>query len=208
MNGSFRALVAPFSERCVGERAARCTFPARRAGLPGFSLIEAVVSIVLVGVVFVAALEAVAQTVKSRSMMSERAVAHALAERLMAEILARPYDDPSETDTDFGPTAAELSASGGSGGAAGRTGFDDVRDYDGWTASPPKDRGGTPYTQAAGMREAVKVVYVSFVDLSQAVGSDNGLLKVTVTITGRDDRKLAELTALRSRAASQAEAGE
>lgn len=169
----------------------------------GFSLIEAAVSVVLVGVLFVASLEVVAQTAKGRTAMAERASAHALAESLLAEVLAKPYDDPSETDTTFGPTAAELAASGGAG--VSRSAFDDVRDYDGWSASPPRQRDGTKITDATGMAETIKVVYVALADLSTSVVADTGTLKITVTMTGRDGRTLAQLTAIRTRAASQME---
>lgn len=172
----------------------------------GFSMVEAVVSMVLVGVVFVGALEVVAQTTKSRAAMTDRAVATTLAQALMAEILAKPYDDPNEADTAFGASAAELTASGGVG--VSRSGFDDVRDYNAWSASPPRERDGTKITDAAGMTETVRVMYVGLGDLDMSLATDAGVLKVTVTVTGRDGRVLAELSALRTRSASQAEAGE
>ena len=76
---------------------------------PGFSLLEAALSSVLVGVLLVAAMRTVAASAVSQRLASEQAVAQALAEGLLAEILPAAYREPD------GSSAVAASTSGVNG---------------------------------------------------------------------------------------------
>ena len=109
----------------------------------------------------------------------------------MAEILQQYYLEPDDTPV-FGRESGE---SGGD-----RTDWDDVDDYDGWSASPPQDKDGTVAGNRAGWARNVAVVWVDPTDPSQTVGSDQGAKWISVTVT-RDGKLITSLAALRSRAA-------
>jgi hypothetical protein len=86
----------------------------------------------------------------------------------------------------LGPEAGE--ATGGT-----RANFDDVDDYNGWSASPPVNKEGTPHANASEFMTSVTVDYVDPDDLTHAVGSEMGVKRIGVTVT-KDGRTLASFT--------------
>jgi MSHA pilin protein MshD len=156
----------------------------------GFSLVEAALSTVIVGVMMVAALQAAAAARAHAQRGADRGRAALLARDLMAEILQQHYEDPAYPRGSFGRSAGE-SATGN------RSLFDDVDDYDGWTESPPRDRNGNVIGDAPDWRRSVTVRWVSRSDLSTVSASDTRLKRIEVTVS-RSGLVLARLTALRS----------
>lgn len=156
----------------------------------GFSLVEATVSIVIVGVMMVAALQAAAAARTHAQRGADRGRAALLALDLMAEILQQAYEDPALGRGTFGRSAEE-SAPGN------RSLFDDVDDYHAWTESPPQDRQGNVIGDAADWGRSVTVWWVSPDDLNTRVLSDTRLKRIEVTVS-RGGLVLARLTALRS----------
>ncbi len=148
-----------------------------------FSLIEVVVSIALVGLVMVASLDTAGNATKTWLAASEEQLAHTLAQELMAEILAQPYSDPDTTNDpdlkDFGVEAGESTAN--------RLDFDDLDDYDDWTASPPESRDGSAISAAAGWTRSVvvgKLKQKKVNDTHTDDGkNDGGTRLITVTVT-------------------------
>ncbi len=166
------------------------------------TLIEVVISTLVVSVTLIAALHAVGGARLARQVSDDRARAMTVAEDLMSEILLRAYDDPQGTGV-FGPDPGE--------DAKQRATFDDVDDYDRWTESPPTDAAGTALPGLNGWERRVQVLYVARATLlpaavvlaagnPKAPPVDTGLKRVRVTVL-RDGRELAVLDALRSRAA-------
>ena len=100
----------------------------------GLTLIEVVASTMIVGLMAVAALNALAAATKSSNSIGNRAVAAGLADELMSEIMMQSYSDPDGSPV-FGHESGESTSV--------RSAFDDVDDYDGWNASPPQYRDGT-----------------------------------------------------------------
>src|SRR6476660_1423584 len=94
----------------------------------GLTLIEVVAATMIVGLMAVAALNALAAATKSSNSIGNRAVAAGLADELMSEIMMQPYSDPDGASV-FGHESAESTSP--------RSAFDDVDDYNGWNASPP-----------------------------------------------------------------------
>ena len=148
---------------------------ANRPAADGMTLIEATVSIVIVGVMMVAALSTMGSAARAGRIHQARCIGSNLARDLMAEILQASYCDPNQPPV-FGPESSE--------GTASRAGWDDVDDYRDWSASPPQTRGGTTLSWAAGWTRKSTVELVRLSDPTRTTSSDEGLKRVTVTVIG------------------------
>lgn len=164
--------------------------PAGPRAIPGFSLVEATFSIVIVGVMMVAALQAAAAARTHAQRGADRGRAVLLALNLMAEILQQQYEDPAAARGSFGRETGE-SAPGN------RSLFDDVDDYDGWTESPPRDRLGSAIGDATNWQWSVTVWWVSPVAPDLKFLSDSRLKRIEVVVS-RNNLVLARLVGLRS----------
>jgi hypothetical protein len=138
-----------------------------------FTLAEAAVSVVIVGVMLVTALNTVGAARLGEYKIAERSRGLLLAQDLMAEILQREYEDPDGTVV-FGAESGEQTST--------RTDFDDVDDYHNWLKSPPQQKDGTTIPDLAGWERSVEVVWIAPGNLSQTVGSDQGVKRATVTV--------------------------
>lgn len=139
----------------------------------GFSLVEATVSIVIVGIMLTAALNTVGASKMSLLGMSDRARGAMLAQDLMSEILQQAYEEPDDT-VSFGRESGE---SGGS-----RAGYDDVDDYHNWSTKPPQNKDGTAIPDLDGWKRIVSVLQVDPADLPQSAFTDTGVKQITVTV--------------------------
>lgn len=161
--------------------------PGRR---DGFTLIESTISIVILAVMVVMALNTLGSSARSKRIQASLSRGPALAGHLMTEVLQGHYEEPNENETVvFGPEASET------GGT--RAAFDDVDDYHGWSASPPQDKGGTEISGLTGWRRSVTVVHVNPKNLKVTVGAEKGVKQITVTVTSSAGEQFT-LTALRS----------
>lgn len=145
----------------------------------GFGYIEAVISVVIMGTAVAMALHTFGAFARGAVFDRETAIATELAAQMAAEIRCQAFEDPNTTAV-FGPETGESDGT--------RQYFDDVDDYNGWTATPPKRRDGTVMTEYTGYTQAVVVAYDGSTDLK----------KITVTIT-KDGKKRAEVVMLRAR---------
>ena len=141
---------------------------------PAFTLVEVMMSVIIVGVMFVAALNTVGSTRIGEYKITERNRGLLLAQDLMAEILQQAYDDPNDPVV-FGTESGE--------GTSNRTDFDDVDDYHGWSQSPPQRRDGSAIPDLDRWTRSVAVVWINPANLSQTVGSDQGAKRMSVTVT-------------------------
>ena len=155
----------------------------------GFTLIEAVVSLLIASGMLVAALNTVGAARATDHKVAERTRGLLLAQALMAEILQQEYTDPDYGLGSFGLGADEATGT--------RSLFEDVDDYHGWQASPPQRKDGTPIAWAQGYEEVVTVAWVNPADLSQTSGSETGVKRIEVTIN-RNNRMVASLVAYRT----------
>lgn len=163
----------------------------------GFTLVEAIVCIGIVGVMVAPTLYVVGASRSARMLSENRARACLLADALLVEILNKPYADPQTPD-------AALGLDSGEGMGPGRGSFDDVDDYDGWSASPLRRRGGAHVHGADGLTRSAWVGYVKPDDLDNRVAADTDLKRITVAVS-RGGVVLAELSALRSSARPEPE---
>ncbi len=165
---------------------APATVPHRRGAL---TLVEALVSILVVSGMLVAALNSVGAAKRSELLLVERERALALARGLMAEILQQAYADPDNGPGSFGIGAGESTGT--------RSLFDDVDDYDGWTASPPQNKDGSVIPGCTGYEQRVAVAWVSPTQLTTPSVNNTGMKRIEVTIR-RNGKPIITLTAFRS----------
>src|SRR4051812_26076962 len=108
-----------------------------RAG--GFSLVEAMVSAGIVGVMLVASVNLLSSAARTRVSDGNPRTALLLAQQLMAEVQQQPYKEPSLLNILFGPELGENA----------RTDYDDVDDYKNYNEKPPLDRTGAAMSDYA-----------------------------------------------------------
>ena len=148
--------------------------PDNKANLTtGFTLIESVMSILIVGAMLVMVINTLGSSVRGKRIRQTQSRAPALASQLIAEILQASYSDLDETPV-FGREASEVGAN--------RSSFDDVDDYHNWSATP-QDKDGTSLTGMDGWTRSVTVQYVLPTDLTTTSATDEGIKLITVTVT-------------------------
>lgn len=145
-----------------------------------FTLIEAVIASLIVGIALVPAMSMVGVAARDRAIQNDLAAGMTLARNLMSEIVQTRYADPDATE------AGEVRAT-----------WDDVSDYNGLSQSPPLDRNGLAIPGYTGWTQSVRVTLVSTSDLASASATDKGLKLIIVNVTSPLGRKYT-LTALRS----------
>jgi len=139
-----------------------------------FTLIEAIISTIIVAVMFVAALNTVGAARLTQYQASLVSRGRLLAEALLSEILRQAYRDPDGTPV-FGREANESSAT--------RATWDDVDDYDQLSETPPVAQDGTVLTIATGWRRTTQVEWVDPANPAAVVGSESNAKRITVTVT-------------------------
>jgi type II secretory pathway pseudopilin PulG len=173
----------------------------------GLTLVEMAISIPLVGIALVAALNTVGASKTAQSKVSVSQEGHLLAQELMSEILENGYADISLAQTVRDDILATGSASYTLGpdvytghdevAPGNRSLFNDVDDYDAWTASPPQAKDGTKNTTLTGWTRSVSVVPVNANDFYAKSLSDSGFKRITVSVT-HDNLPAATLVSIRS----------
>jgi Tfp pilus assembly protein PilV len=154
----------------------------------GLTLLEVVISTLLVGLTVVGAMNGLGAVIRGQTLTRAAIQSQLLASDLMAEILACAYSEPAGTPS-FGVEAGES--------ASVRTAWDDVDDYHLWAASPPQTRSGASIANATDLRREVVVQWVSPSDPSVVVGNDQGVKRITV-IVKRNAVVESRLVALRT----------
>lgn len=154
--------------------------PSRRAG---FSMLEVIISSMLIGVVMVAALDSAGSAMLAMRLKSERIDADTLAYSLMSEIMAMPYEDPdTAVPINYGPETDEPAS------PTNRSTFDDTDDYDSWS-SAPELRDGTAIPGTTGWTRSVLVEKITWDDPTWTLGygqADRGVRRVSVSVTNPD----------------------
>ena len=149
------------------------TFRTRRDFASGLSLVEVIVSITIISILIVAAMQLFANLARSKSAVLSQDGAGYLAIEMIREIMQKSYQDPNNAD-EFGIGSEEVTT--------GRLLMDDIDDYHNWTRSPPQDRSGNPLSQYAHLTRSVQVRYVQADDFTQTADPDEGFKEITITI--------------------------
>ena len=162
---------------------------ARRAR--GFTLVEASICTVIVGVILVAAIATVGASRRAQKSAADRATAHLLAGDLLAEITSKSYSEPDGPGP-FGVDGGELPST--------RASFDDVDDYAAYVESPVTAPNGAPIPGLGNWSRSVVVEFVSPVPPHPVSATDTGAKRVTVSVTA-NGTVLATRMAVRAAAA-------
>ncbi|MCB9844947.1 MAG: hypothetical protein H6811_03025 [Phycisphaeraceae bacterium] len=155
-----------------------------RRGGRGFSMVEAVMAVVMTAIVIVGAMTTLGSVGRSRLVSLEQATARPLALELLAEIQNQPYGAPS-----LGGVAPSL--------AGDRSAFDEVGDYRGWTSMPPETKSGGAMGDLARWSREVELSWIN-ADGTSAL-SETGLVRVTVRVKN-NGRQVCSAMAVRARA--------
>lgn len=151
---------------------------------------ESMVSVLLVGILMIAALQALGASRRRELSTVDSVLAQQLAGALMTEILLQAYQEPDSSQTRvFGPESGESTGN--------RSLFDDVDDYAGWTSAPPNDRSGAVVPGFSGWTRTVNVQWADPDSLAPSAASFTGLKKITVTVT-KNGKLAASLVSYRS----------
>ncbi len=143
----------------------------------GLTIVEVMVSSLLVGLVLVASLNTLGNVSITRRNAVSLQVGPCLANHLMSEILQKAYADPETSNASIGLDASENSAL--------RRTFDDIDDYDGWVQASPLRDDGTALGYAAGWKREVSVEHVDIETLATS-SSATGLKRIFVSVTSPD----------------------
>ncbi len=158
----------------------------------GFSMVEAILSIILVSVMFVAAINTLAAAKTSRASVEGSVHGPQLAQSLMEEILAQAYEEPEEGVTPvFGPESGETI------GGGTRATFDDVDDYHNYNETTLTDHDGASIDGYTGWTRHVAVSWANVNTIAGNQASDTGLKIITVTVK-YNGKVTTTLQALRS----------
>lgn len=159
----------------------------RRSHPHAFTLVEAAISIVIVAVMFVAALSTLAGAARARGMQAQWRRADLLGTSLMREILQTGFGDS-------GSLIIGINLSGN------RTAYNDIDDYHELVERPPRNRDGDTIP---GCDDWTRSVVVERVLVASPAGSgirgasSSPLKRITITVTA-PDRKTYTFVSLRS----------
>jgi prepilin-type N-terminal cleavage/methylation domain-containing protein len=154
----------------------------------GMTLVEVTLSMVIVTVMLLAALQTVAVSRGTQKSLSDRAHGRQFAMELMNEILDQQYMELNGVAF-FGLEPGKSSAN--------RSQFTDVDDYNGWTESPLQDRSGNVLVGTTGWRRRVTVQWADKTSWEPSAADNTGLKLITVSIE-KDGRPVGSVQTYRS----------
>lgn len=137
----------------------------------GFSLIEVLVAVVLVGIAIVALVVANSSFTKANVAGTELSTAEFLLEQIKELTIMLPVIDPETEMSTFGPEADETVLAD----------YDDLDDFDGMAFSPPISADRATLTNFAAFTQQVTVENVNAGDFELIV-ADHGSYFVRVTV--------------------------
>jgi len=136
----------------------------------GFSLIEALIAILLVGFAMASLLAANGAFTKANGAGTDLSTAEFLIEQIREFSTLLPVIDPETEAAVFGPESGEVLAN-----------YDDLDDFDGANFSPPIGADRSPLTDLAAFSQQITVENVNASNFEQAV-ADHGSPFVRVTV--------------------------
>jgi Tfp pilus assembly protein PilV len=140
----------------------------------GFTLVEAVMSTLVVSFVLVAAMRVAAMSAVMQYKAAEGVSGRYLADGLLNDIRALAYQEPNGT-VNFGIETGESANS--------KVNYDDVDDFNGWSESPPQERDGTNMSAFNNTwRRSVVVTWINPMNLSQTSATETGVKQITVNV--------------------------
>jgi len=141
----------------------------------GITLMETVIGTLLVGGVLAGTLGVIGPTARATQLAGDEVLASYLANELLAEIEAQPYEDPDITGRVVGPEPGEKTGN--------RSRFNDVDDYRAWSARPQSAAGVAHAGVPDYWNISVTVEIVNTKSLAPDGVTDTGLKLVKVIVT-------------------------
>jgi len=136
----------------------------------GFSLIEVLIAILLVGLAIASLLVANSSFTKANAAGTDLSTAEFLIEQIRELTVLLPVIDPQTGPSTFGPEAGETLAN-----------YDDLDDFDGASFSPPINANREVLNDFAAFSQQITVENVNAANFEQVVG-DHGSVFVRVTV--------------------------
>lgn len=171
------------------EHLARCARrPQTRRGI---ALVEATLAVLVVAIAIGAGLQAAAASARSRQAGLDQTIARQLAQALLDEVCALPYEDPNQPPL-FGMETGETRASG-------RTTLDDVDDYAAFNEPLLRGRDGIQLLVPGRYTRRVSVTWLRPQPYLTTSTTDQGIKQVTVEVL-LGGKVLCSLSELRTRA--------
>ncbi len=145
----------------------------------GFSFVEILISIILVGLSITALVFASNSFTMSNGAGADLSTAEFLIEQIRELTTLLPVVDPETTTTTFGVESGETTVAA----------YDDIDDFNDVTFSPPIDASRTPVAALNAFSQSVTVTNVSQSNFDTVVGAHaSSFVKVTVgvSLNGRE----------------------
>jgi Tfp pilus assembly protein PilV len=148
----------------------------------GFSFVEVMLSAILLAALFTAGMALFGNLGRASQDTIDQDLAAELCLEMIKEIKVLPYADPQSSDTGIAFEEA----------GANRELFDDIDDYDGWSATPPRTRKGVELNRYQGLTRTVMVDHVNPGNFQQMLSDtdDQGIKRITIIIK-RSDQEIA-----------------
>jgi prepilin-type N-terminal cleavage/methylation domain-containing protein len=154
----------------------------------GFSIIEVLIAILLVGLAIASLVAANGALTKANGAGTELSTAEFLVEQMRELTTLLPVVDPETEDSVFGPEDTETLA-----------GYDDLDDFDGASFSPPIGADRNALDDLAAYSQELTVENVSASDFEQVVGDHlSSFVRVTVKVS-LNSRGISSASWLRAR---------
>ena len=141
----------------------------------GGTLVEVMISALIVGVLIVPTLRMLGSVAASYSRRGNQDLAQKLAEDLLSEIMQARFADSDINSGVLGPETNESNVN--------RLQFDDVDDYHARIEQPPQRRDGTPLNDYSAFRREVTVTYVDPANPDVVSYSPTMLKRIQVLVT-------------------------
>lgn len=136
----------------------------------GFTIIEALIAILLVGMAVASLLAANSAFTKANGVGTDLSTAEFLAEELRELTVLLPVVDPETEDAVFGPESGETLST-----------YDDLDDFDGLSFAPPIDANRSTLVNYSAFSQQITVQNVNASNFEQVV-ADHGSSFVRVTV--------------------------
>ena len=160
----------------------------------GFTLIEIIMVIVLLGIIMPGIMLYFITGVKDSAIPQKRTTAVYLAEALMEEIKSKRWDEVTTINATCSNATLPLVAE-----EATRDLYDDVDDFNGLNNAPPQDsQGASMGTNYPGFRQQAAVIYVNPATLDMDAGIRTCYKRIQVDITDTTGNETISLVSLRT----------
>jgi MSHA pilin protein MshD len=156
----------------------------------GFTLIEVIMVIVILGIMLPGIMMYFIQGVKDSVDSQRRTTAIFLADALMEEIRSKRWDEVVSINA----PCSNASAIGTD--AEARIGYDDIDDFNNLNNTPPSDSQGVAMINYAGFQQQVTVSYANPAALDTAVGGPTCYKRIEVRIIDTGINETIKLVSL------------